>query len=121
MMRVMKLSEAQLAEAYDKLEKWTDWWLNYRDTDGDGVCEYNHGYDSGWDNATAFAEMPPVASPDLQAYLILQTDALVELAEKLGRKDQASWWKRRGEALLDAMVRWCFENGRPRGVPPGKP
>lgn len=114
MMRVMKLSEAQLAEAYDKLEKWTDWWLNYRDTDGDGVCEYNHGYDSGWDNATAFAEMPPVASPDLQAYLILQTDALVELAEKLGRKDQASRWKRRGEALLDAMVRWCFENGRPR-------
>ncbi|MDO4307120.1 MAG: glycogen debranching protein [Eubacteriales bacterium] len=116
MMQVMELSEEQLAEAYNRLSSWTLWWLNYRDTDHDGLCEYIHGYDSGWDNATAFAQMPPVESPDLTAYLIIQMDVLAELAEKLGRGSEIKIWKDRSEAMLSAMLRLQFEDDLPVAI-----
>ena len=65
LMGIMAISHEQLMEAYEKLSKWTYWWLNCRDENGDGLCEYTHGNDSGWDNATAFAELPPVTLPDI--------------------------------------------------------
>ena len=116
MMKVMELSALQMAEAYDKLEKWTEWWLNYRDYDRNGLCEYTHGYDSGWDNATAFREMPVVALPDLQTYLILQMETLAELAEKLNRKKTADIWQKRSDKMLAAMLEHCFEDGQPVGT-----
>lgn len=42
----MTLTRPMQAEAYDKLARWTLWWLNCRDRDGDGLCEYTHGNDS---------------------------------------------------------------------------
>lgn len=119
MMQVMELSEAQMEEAYNRLSSWTLWWLNYRDTDHDGLCEYIHGYDSGWDNATAFAQMPPVESPDLTAYLIIQMDVLAELAEKLGRVREIKVWKDRSEAMLSAMLRLQFEDDLPVAIHAG--
>lgn len=113
MMKVMELSSEQMAEAYDKLEKWTNWWLNYRDHDQDGICEYTHGYDSGWDNATAFRQAPLVEVPDLQTYLILQMDTLAELAGKLGRKVEEQSWRERSEKMLKAMIVHCFQDGKP--------
>ena len=68
----MELSKEQLVEAYDKLSKWTKWWLTCRYMNHDGIYEYTHGNDSGWDNASAFDLLPPVDSPDLQALLVLQ-------------------------------------------------
>jgi len=49
------VTPARLKEIYPLLCRWTEWWLKYRDDDGDGLPQYNHGNDSGWDNATAFA------------------------------------------------------------------
>ena len=34
--RTDSITEDHLAEAYDPLCRWTNWWLEYRDTDGDG-------------------------------------------------------------------------------------
>lgn len=119
MMKVMELTEEQLSAAYDKLGKWTEWWLNYRDRDHDGICEYYHGYDSGWDNATAFAEQPPVELPDLQTFLILQMETLADLAGKLGRPSAAAMWKRRAEAMLKAMLELCFEDNKPVAIHAG--
>lgn len=115
MMKVMELSAGQMAEAYAKMEKWTQWWLNYRDSDHDGICEYTHGYDSGWDNATAFRKGMLVELPDLQTYLILQMDSLAELAEKLGRGKEAFCWKQRSNEMLHHMIAHCFEDGKPVG------
>lgn len=116
MMQVMELNEVQIAQAYEKLSAWTMWWLNYRDTDHDGLCEYIHGYDSGWDNATVFAPMPSVESPDLTAYLIIQMDLLVDLAQKLGRGTEGKIWKERSEAMLEAMLQLQFENELPVAI-----
>ena len=46
------VTDERLAEIYPRLAAWTDWWTTYRDDDG--LCQYFHGNDSGWDNATAF-------------------------------------------------------------------
>ena len=116
MMQVMEFSEEQLEMAYDKLGKWTEWWLNYRDRDHDGICEYYHGYDSGWDNATAFSEQPPVELPDLQTFLILQMETMAELAEKLGRQSAQKMWIQRAQDMLNAMLEHCFEDNKPIAV-----
>ena len=112
-MKVMDLSVEQLKEAYEKLGKWTSWWINYRDENGDGLCEYSHGNDSGWDNATAFDHLPPVTLPDLAAFLVLQMDVLSEVAEKLNEKADAKMWKDRADEMLNNMLDILFENGKP--------
>lgn len=98
------ITPARLKEIYEPLGRWTDWWFNYRDDDGDGLPQYNHGNDSGWDNATAFAQGMPVEGPDLAAYLIVQMDTLAEIALKLGKKSQAVAWRKRADALLPKLL-----------------
>ncbi len=109
----MEMTHEQLAEAYTKLSKHTLWWLNYRDFDGDGLPEYAHGNDSGWDNSTVFATVPPVCSPDLQAFLILQMDALAELTAHLEMEDESEMWRHKSENMLNLFLDKCFRNGLP--------
>lgn len=115
----MTLTKNQLTEAYSALEKQTLWWINYRDFDGDGVCEYVHGNDSGWDNSTVFATVPPIASPDLQAFLLVQMDMLAELAESLGMPQESDNWKARFEKASSNFWEKCFVNGLPTAFQSG--
>lgn len=109
MMKHMTLIKEQQEEAYDKLSKWTDWWLTFRDQDHNGLCEYTHGNDSGWDNSTAFKELPPVESPDLQAFLVIQMEELSLLAGRLGDTDSQRSWIGKSEKLLDQMLQSGFD------------
>jgi glycogen debranching enzyme len=113
MMERMELSFGQMQEAYEKLSKWTGWWLQYRDNDGDGICEYWHGNDSGWDNSTAFSQPPPIETPDLAAFLVIQMDVLADLAGRLDLPEDASAWKRKADAMLAAMADHCYVDGEP--------
>ena len=115
----MTLTKNQLTEAYSALEKQTLWWINYRDFDGDGVCEYVHGNDSGWDNSTVFATVPPIASPDLQAFLLVQMAMLAELAESLGMPQESDNWKARFEKASSNFLEKCFVNGLPTAFQSG--
>jgi glycogen debranching enzyme len=98
------VTPARLKEIYEPLCRWTEWWFKYRDDDGDGLPQYNHGNDSGWDNATAFAQGMPVEGPDLAAYLIVQMDTLADIATQLGNKSQAKMWTRRADDLLANLL-----------------
>ena len=109
----MEPSAEQLSEAYSAFEAQTLWWLNYRDFDGDGLSEYAHGNDSGWDNSTVFAAVPPVCSPDLQAFLIVQMQALSYLAERLNMPECSQKWKSKSEDLLKLFLELCFKDGLP--------
>ena len=113
MMRNMTLTGEQMAEAYERLSGWTGWWLEYRDYDGDGLYEYNHGNDSGWDNSTAFSVLPPIATPELQAFLIIQMDVLSDLAERLGMQIEATEWKKKSEQLLQRLIQFMFRKDLP--------
>ena len=96
-------------EIYAPLAKWTNFWFNFRDDDGDGLPQYNHGNDSGWDNGTPFNVGYPVEGCDLAAYLIIQMDVLSRLANDLGRTRDSEAWKARADELLERLVGnlWC--------------
>jgi len=91
-------------EIYRPLSRWTEWWLAFRDYDKDGVPQYNHGNDSGWDNATVFDEGCPVEGPDLSAYLVIQMETLSELAARLGKRRDAKLWRARASELLKKLL-----------------
>lgn len=116
MMQSMNLTEKQCKEAYDKLSKWTNWWLTYRDEDNDGICEYQHGNDAGWDNSTVFIENPVMELPDLSSFLIIQMSALSKLAVKLGKDNDAEKWQNKADEMLTAMLEHSFEESEPKAV-----
>lgn len=118
-MRNMVLTPQQTEEAYVRLARWTDWWLSFRDYDGDGLCEYNHGNDSGWDNSTAFSVLPPVATPELQAFLIIQMDVLGELARAMGREEDARSWEEKSGQMLQRLIGVLFAEDLPAVVRSG--
>ncbi|CAM2798158.1 trehalase family glycosidase [Paenibacillus taichungensis] len=112
MQRTDYIREAQLREVYGPLSKWTKWWYRYRDDDGDGIPQYNHGNDSGWDNSTAFNHGIPVESPDLAAFLIIQTELLAEIAGLLGLTMESSEWRKLADDTLEKMISHFWKEDR---------
>jgi glycogen debranching enzyme len=111
----------ELAEVYGRLERWTNFWLTARRTPGAAFPHYQHGNDSGWDNATTFDPERVVETADLSAFLILQLRELADLASELDRPDEAGRWTRVAEetqaALLDLL--WRDDRFVARGVGTG--
>jgi hypothetical protein len=101
-----------LAQLYEPLCRLTNWWYTYRDFDGDGMCQYHHGNDSGWDNATLFDQGYPTEGSDLAAHLVLECEGLAWMAGVLGKPQEAVEWQRRADAQLAALLRLQVKDGR---------
>ncbi|MEW2812075.1 trehalase family glycosidase [Streptomyces massasporeus] len=112
---------AELAETYGRLERWTGFWLTARRAPGADLPHYQHGNDSGWDNATTFDPARVVESADLAAFLVLQLHELADLATALDKPDQARRWAQAAEetqaALLDRL--WATDRFVARAVDTG--
>ena len=107
-----ELDEQTLRTAYGFLEKWTGWWMNFRDEDGDGIPAYPQGCDSGWDNGTIFTTHGRfIESADLSSFLVLQMQCLARIAGKLGDTEKQDSWTKQAEDLLERMIRH-FWNGK---------
>ncbi|ANF32665.1 glycogen debranching protein [Leifsonia xyli] len=110
-----------LRTVYARLAVWTRFWLDSRRAPGHALPYYQHGNDSGWDNATLFDRARVVESPDLAAFLILQLDALAALARELGESPD-EWDDDRivvERALYDQL--WTVDGFVARGVSDGEP
>ncbi len=112
MRRHAEFSTTQLRELYSHLSLMTTWWLNYMDDDKDGIPQYLHGNDSGWDNASCFDHGGPFESPDLSSYLILQIEFLADIAALLGRFSDAAMWRWREETLSKNFIQHCWNGER---------
>ncbi|MFE7900442.1 amylo-alpha-1,6-glucosidase [Streptomyces sp. NPDC057424] len=112
------LSRIELAEIYRRLARWTDFWLTVRRAPGAALPHYQHGNDSGWDNATTFDPERVVVTADLVAFLVLQLRELSLLAAELSLPDEARRWSRTAEATQAAMLDelWTGERFVARGV-----
>lgn len=110
--RGWKHSPAQLKQAVVWLERWTEWWLTYRDDDKDGLPQYNHGNDSGWDNASCFGAGTPIEGPDLAAFLAVQMDVIADLHRRLGSKAKAARWNARGDQLVKRLLAHSWRGDR---------
>jgi hypothetical protein len=108
----LKSCRPYLAALYDPLRRLTEWWYSLRDSDHDGLCEYRHGNDSGWDNATVFDQGYPTEGADLAAFLTLQLEALAFIARDLGRPDEATLWASRAARQRYDLLVHSVRNGR---------
>ncbi|MEV4057034.1 glycogen debranching protein [Amycolatopsis sp. NPDC049688] len=90
--------------AYRQLAAWTTFWLDHRRVPGRPVAHYEHGNDSGWDNATPFARERLVQTPDLAAFLVLQLTELAGLAAGLGEAGAAARWRAEADGMLAALL-----------------
>lgn len=98
-------------EFYEMLKCWTLWWINYRDDDEDGLIQYNHGNESGWDNSTFFKDTIPIESPDINSYLITQLQFLIDLAKNLGKYEDISFYRDLIERLFCGLMRMYTNKG----------
>jgi glycogen debranching enzyme len=116
------LDRAELTRTYERLARWTDFWLTARRVPGHDLPHYQHGNDSGWDNATTFDRHRVIETADLAAFLVQQLRQLAELAGELGRSDAAAHWTRTanqiGTAMLDQL--WTGERFTARSVETGR-
>lgn len=97
------LTAAERETVFDHLERWTRFWLDHRRAPGSALPHYQHGNDSGWDNAATFDLDRVIESPDLAAFLLVQLDVLSDLADEIGR--DASRWRREHADLAAALAR----------------
>ena len=115
------LSSTELADTYAQLAAWTDFWLTARRVPGQELPHYQHGNDSGWDNATTFDAERVVQTADLAAFLALQLACLAELADELRRPDEAAEWTAKADRIRAALLEELWRGGRfcPRGAATG--
>lgn len=97
---------------YLPLCKLTNWWYDERDYDSDGMCQYHHGNDSGWDNSSAFDQGYPTEGADLAGHLVLQTEALGKMAEILALSDESKKWQEKSKNQLDNLLKQGIRNNR---------
>ena len=106
------LTTADLANAYAQLERWTMFWLDQRRAPDSALPYYQHGNDSGWDNATAFDDQRVIEAPDLAAFLVLQMRELAHLGARLGYDSAEQSWTARADALRAAMLDQLWTDDR---------
>ncbi len=102
-------TEEELKTVYGWLEKWTGWWMEYSDTDHDGIPDYPQGCDSGWDNSTLFDLGFFLETPDLPAFLILQMRTLARISGQLGNAERERYWLKQASALTARFLEHSWD------------
>ncbi|MDR1588594.1 MAG: hypothetical protein LBS51_00155 [Oscillospiraceae bacterium] len=108
------LPREELAYLWNGLERWTRFHLEYRDLDGDGIIENHSAGETGWEAASYFNLGFPLASPDINAYLALQMEALSVLGKMIGKDAEVcDRWARMSEATVQKIIEtfWSERDG----------
>lgn len=108
----LPLDRDQLTEAYERLRRWTEFWLTNRRVPGHELPHYQHGNDSGWDNATTFDGDRTLETADLAAFLVMQLRELARLAADLDDAAAATRWNDTAETVRSAMLSQLWEGTR---------
>ena len=102
-----------LASAYPPLSKYLSWDLRNRDRDGDGLLEWAAPDESGMDNSPRFDGGVEFAAVDFNAFAAAEAGFLADIAEALGRAEEAAQWRAERERIASAIESnlWCEEAG----------
>ena len=98
-------SETERNWLLERMIKATDFYFNFRDSDHDGLCEYDHALETGWEDAPQYRLGMPQAAPDLNALLALQLEAIARLGALCGMPavEQAAYTER-SRALIRQLI-----------------
>ena len=95
----------KLEYIYEGVGKWGEWFMNYRDDDGDGLPILFHGDETGLDDTTMFLEHGQLITPDISAYLVILFEAVGDLAKLLGKgEEEMNAWYQKSRDLLQRML-----------------
>jgi glycogen debranching enzyme len=100
-----------LTTIYSKLSAWARFWLDHRRAPGEQLPYYQHGNDSGWDNATVFDAGRVLQTADLSALLVGQLRELAGLAAELHRPAEQRSWAHSADRLQQGLFDQLW-NGR---------
>jgi glycogen debranching enzyme len=106
------LDRHQLTETYQRLSRWTTFWLTQRRMPGHLLPHYQHGNDSGWDNATTFDAGRVLETADLATFLIIQLHELSILAAELDDTAAAVHWHDTAEKMQAALLSQLWDGSR---------
>ena len=98
-------SEAERKWLVERMIRAVDFYFRFRDCDRDGLCEYDKALETGWEDAPQYRIGMPQASPDLNALLALQLEAIARLGATAGmpEAEQADYLER-SRALIAKTV-----------------
>lgn len=113
MCEVCSFSPEQTSHIYAWIKKQVLYYLTYKDSNRDGICEYYHGNDSGQDNSTVFSRQVPTDSPDLTAFLIVSMELLEDLSRQEGRIKDAEYWNTLADTTFQRFLDYFITDGRP--------
>ncbi|PKK86219.1 MAG: hypothetical protein CVT48_02060 [Thermoplasmata archaeon HGW-Thermoplasmata-1] len=118
-------ARAFLEKMYDASAKYLQWWENERDVDGDGLCEFRSGSETGWDDTPRYdvwggnvswgdVPMPAIInSVDLNSWLYLYYRSMEKMCIEIGKAEDAKNWHGKMEkigALIDSLL-WSEKDG----------
>ena len=109
------ITHERLKEAYGPLSLWTEFWIRNRDFDGDGLPCIIHP-DESFDNTTNNSLGAAAKAPEIATYLVLQMDALADVAERLGYAADAQRWRQQSSHMVQAMLSVLWDEKRQRFV-----
>jgi len=97
-----------IRDVYEPLSRMVDWWFANRDQDSDGVVEYQHGLESGWDDSPRF-DKGRIAAVDLNAYLNREMRVLAMMAPVIARGSESDMWSLRAERHAKQVYARLFD------------
>ena len=111
LIRDIKPDDSEKRYLYEHMRRLVEYYLNYLDSDGDGICEYQHVNDSCMDDMPLFDEHVITDTPDLTAYMIRNMDVLSELAEQLGDSEGSHYWKQKADKTMKKALEYFVVDG----------
>ena len=97
----------------DRMIRATDFYFRFRDCDHDGLCEYHRALETGWEDAPQYRLGMPQASPDLNALLALQLEAIARLGAACGMpEEEQTAYMDRSRALIARLIDAFWDGGQ---------
>jgi len=112
-LKVFEISQHHdfLEEVYEPLVHWHDWWVIHN-SDGQGLCEYRHPFSSGLDDSPLWDAGMPVTAPDLNTYMSVQQESLAQIADLIGRPEDAVRFRDAAKQTTQYMIDSLWDESR---------
>ena len=100
---------ALLADIYPALARYDRWFEARRDEDGDHLFAFVHRWETGWDNSPRWDRGFDVEPVEVNALIVIQREVLADVAELLGRPEEARGHRARAQETAEAMRRLMWD------------
>jgi hypothetical protein len=98
---------------YPKFAKWINYWTTYKSAGrGDDVISASSPHDSGWDDASIFADGFPASNPDIMAFLVVIMECTAKLAKIAGDEAAAKEFEGRAKKLLQTIINEFWDDDK---------